>query len=56
MFSQLFENPSNIINMILFISINPNIILIYNNKDIEIFDQDLINIVLKTFYCVKQVK
>ena len=48
MLSQLLEDLLNGINMIRFIDVDQDIILIVNDKNIELLGHDLVNVALKT--------
>lgn len=47
MFSQLFEKPFNGIYLIHLINVNQNVIQVYNDKTVQLFGQDLVDITLK---------
>lgn len=50
LFPKLFQHSINDVNLWLtnILAIYQNIIKIYNNKNVEIFEKDLVNITLKT--------
>ena len=58
MFLQFFKDLSNDINisLTLIFNINKHIILVKNEKDIKLFGQDLIDIILKTSQSIKKSK
>lgn len=47
MFSQLFEDLQNKINVIYLANINRNIIQVYNDNDLQLLGIDFINLVLE---------
>lgn len=47
MSSQLFEDSFNKINIVCFFDIDQNIILVYNDNNMQFFDQDFVDIALQ---------
>ena len=58
MFPQLFWDPLYSIYVWLaeILNIDQDVIQIYYNKDIKLFNRDFINVVLKTIRCIGKIK
>lgn len=53
---QLVENSSNGIEMICFVDVDQNVIQVYNDKNVQLFGQNLVDIPLNTGQRIDQVK
>lgn len=58
MFSKLFKNPAYSFNIVhpSILGTNQNVIQMEDHKDVKLFSQNLVNVVLKTRWHVSQAK